>query len=364
MKARHLAFVWMALLLVVRAALASTTWQTAEITGDPLFFQQDKDGAIARALLLRVPKEVPAITSGSREISYAPGRDFVWIAGTREVRLVKGSRIPFKTWQELHPPPESPHAYKAFVGGSSWLLYSQGRFFHDLQSVAAYTAADSWDAPRIERAPDVQLKRIRARLTAKTPIRLVVLGDSISTGLNASATGNAPPMQDGYAGLVARGLEERYGAKVVLRNLSVSGKSTPWAIEQMPLVVAESPDLFICAFGMNDASGRRTAEEFSANIRRILDVLRAEVPQCDVVLVAPMSANPEWTGAAPELYPAYAEVLEKLAGPGVAVANVTTVWSAILQRKAVLDLTGNGLNHPNDFGHRIYADVILDTIGR
>ncbi|MBX7074950.1 MAG: hypothetical protein K1X71_17550 [Pirellulales bacterium] len=24
-----------------------------------------------------------------------------------------------------------------------------------------------------------------------------------------------------------------------------------------------------------------------------------------------------------------------------------------------LDLTGNGLNHPNDFGHRLYAQTIL-----
>jgi hypothetical protein len=28
-----------------------------------------------------------------------------------------------------------------------------------------------------------------------------------------------------------------------------------------------------------------------------------------------------------------------------------------------MDISGNGLNHPNDYGHRIYADVILKTIG-
>ena len=27
-----------------------------------------------------------------------------------------------------------------------------------------------------------------------------------------------------------------------------------------------------------------------------------------------------------------------------------------------MDLSGNGLNHPHDYGHRIYADVILRTI--
>jgi len=28
-------------------------------------------------------------------------------------------------------------------------------------------------------------------------------------------------------------------------------------------------------------------------------------------------------------------------------------------RKTHHDLTGNGINHPNDFGHRLYAQVIL-----
>jgi hypothetical protein len=27
-----------------------------------------------------------------------------------------------------------------------------------------------------------------------------------------------------------------------------------------------------------------------------------------------------------------------------------------------LDLTGNGLNHPNDFGHRLYAQAILEYL--
>ena len=31
----------------------------------------------------------------------------------------------------------------------------------------------------------------------------------------------------------------------------------------------------------------------------------------------------------------------------------------LLARKSDFDLTGNGLNHPNDFGHRLYAQMIL-----
>jgi acyl-CoA thioesterase I len=43
----------------------------------------------------------------------------------------------------------------------------------------------------------------------------------------------------------------------------------------------------------------------------------------------------------------------------VVLADVTTLWTQLLARKSYYDVTGNGLNHPNDFGHRLYAQVIL-----
>ena len=46
--------------------------------------------------------------------------------------------------------------------------------------------------------------------------------------------------------------------------------------------------------------------------------------------------------------------LATLAGYGV-------VWE-LMKNKHDLDLTGNGLNHPNDFGHRLYAQTILSVL--
>ena len=47
----------------------------------------------------------------------------------------------------------------------------------------------------------------------------------------------------------------------------------------------------------------------------------------------------------------------------MAVADVTTIWSWLVARKRYLDLSGNGVNHPNDFGHRVYAETILALFG-
>jgi acyl-CoA thioesterase I len=30
-----------------------------------------------------------------------------------------------------------------------------------------------------------------------------------------------------------------------------------------------------------------------------------------------------------------------------------------MERKRHIDLTGNGVNHPDDYGHRVYAQAIL-----
>ena len=38
---------------------------------------------------------------------------------------------------------------------------------------------------------------------------------------------------------------------------------------------------------------------------------------------------------------------------------MTSMWDALLKRKSFYDLTGNGVNHPNDFGHMVYAQTLL-----
>ncbi|MCA9016165.1 MAG: alpha/beta hydrolase [Planctomycetaceae bacterium] len=37
---------------------------------------------------------------------------------------------------------------------------------------------------------------------------------------------------------------------------------------------------------------------------------------------------------------------------------MTSIWTEFFKQKLDWDLTGNGVNHPNDFGHRIYAQVL------
>ena len=331
-------------------------WAAAMLDADPLFFVQAEGQTNAMARLLFVPKSLPRLTKATGELTYEAGRDFTWQPGGREIVLTPKSRIPFRTQVLL--PPGSPDSIAASRDGKKHLLYGEGHFFHDQQVSAAYEAAERWAGP-VPATDASGLARVMARLEARKPVKVVMLGDSISTGANASGVVGAPPGQMGYPDLVRDGLSERFGGSVTLTNLSVGGMNAPWGVGQMPAAIAEQPDLFLIAFGMNDASGRCSPSKYRKDIARMASVMRAARPECDVICVATMTANPDWQYAAPELYPAYRDQLLTLRVPGVAVADVTSVWSWIIERKKFLDLAGNGVNHPNDFGHRLYADVIL-----
>lgn len=329
---------------------------------ESLFFAGDTRET-ATAQLLRIPKEPPRIESSSQDVIYEAGRDYVWQTGSRAVTLTAKSRIPFKTTAELYPPANSPHSYRKRRDGEAWMFYGPGRVMHDAQCAASYASDDDWRAPAVEAAPDAQLGKLRERMKAKEALKLVMLGDSISTEADASALSKAEPNQPGYPTLAAQGIEARFGVKLTLVNISKGGMDTAWGVTRVADAIAENPDIFLVAFGMNDASGHRTTESFSDLTKQIFEPVRAALPDCAVILISPMTANSEWLHAAPETYPRYAAALGELTGPGVAFADVTTTWNAISDRKKHMDISGNGLNHPNDYGHRIYADVILKTIG-
>ncbi len=151
-------------------------------------------------------------------------------------------------------------------------------------------------------------------------------------------------------------------SQVDFKNFSVGGTTSAWGVTQISKVAASLPDVVIIAFGMNDAAKAMPAE-FGENIRRMIEGIKAQRPDCEFILVAGMIGNPDWAALKQENFPAFRDELQKLEGNGVAVADVTSLWADLMKRKAFHDLTGNGVNHPNDFAHKIYADVILKVLG-
>ena len=58
----------------------------------------------------------------------------------------------------------------------------------------------------------------------------------------------------------------------------------------------------------------------------------------------------------------YEPVILGMEKEGVAVANVTEVHRHLMTIKRYWDMTGNNVNHPNDFLARLYAQTLLATL--
>jgi lysophospholipase L1-like esterase len=334
-------------------------WQSSLMRDEPVMFIQADEGSRPAASLLFEPSEILAVTSATGEQAYEPGRDYELVPGSSRLVLPAGSRIPFRTHAEMYLPGGSGNAVAATADGKTSLFFSEGRVFHDLQVVVTYRHKQTWAGSTPAPAGRL-LPRTMGKLRGGELLVLAVLGDSISAGGNASAFIGAAPHQPAYPELVARGLADRYSSEVSLKNLSVGGKATPWGIERAPAVAALRPDMVILALGMNDAWGL-SAEQYAENTRRMMQAIREASPQTEILLVGSMLPNPQWRLDA-KLFARYRDELAAMCGPGVAMADVTAMWDELLRHKSFFDLTGNGLNHPNDFGHRVYAETILAVL--
>jgi len=331
-------------------------WLGDVMRDESCLFVQRGEGLPQSRLLLPCT-EVLAVTDASGETRYAEGVDWVLEDDERTLTLPEGSGIPHLPETALYPPPGSQQAIPYRLGGDRWLLFGEDTFFAENQARVTYRHV-GWEGP----APaNPGLPRTLRRLD-DGGLTMVLFGDSISAGGNATKMFDVPPHQPPYGQLVAERLRQTYDADVAYTNLSVGGMDSAWGLRQIDAVVALEPDLVILGWGMNDASGGRSVEDYIANVRGQMDAVLKARPTCDLVLVATMWGNPEWAAARPDLYPAYRDALAELVEPGVALADMTELWGWMLGRKRFVDLTGNGVNHPNDFGHCLYADVVMAAI--
>ena len=314
-----------------------------------------------QASLLFAPSRIVSVSSSSGDATYEEGKDYVWKPGDRIIVLPEGSRIVCKRPEDLRRPAGSQPHRLTHRDGNGEILFGGGHEYHDLQTVVTYEHdGDQWKGARPSLA-DVQLRCSIERLGNRQRLRVVLLGDSISTGCNASAWAKVAPFQPAYQDLFVQNLKSVYGGDVTLENLSVGGKDSAWGLATIGQVIEAQPDLVILAFGMNDAAGR-SAADFQANTRGMIQAVRKKLPETEFILVATMLGNRDWTTLHHELFAQYRDALDQLCQDSVALADMTSIWAELLKHKQDWDLTGNGVNHPNDFGHRIYAQVLSSLL--
>jgi lysophospholipase L1-like esterase len=322
-----------------------------------LALADDRDGEIALRLLYPAKKitEVIALGSGRR---LREGRD--WILRDGRLILPRGTQAPVQLASEFFLAPRKDKAGNVTMARNTIKL-AEGGWYHERQIAVSYEpAARDWKWPAPISSLD-QLPRTKQRLQSKAALTVILFGDSISEGYNASKKDGLWPYQPACGELVARQLERVYGGKITFMNHARAGGTSAHATTQADAQVAWfKPDLVLLAYGMNDRGDNRRPA-YRANLEKIIDTIRARSPETEFVVITPMLNNPKQpTGLEPVKF--IRDEALKINKPGIAFVDVTGAELAMLERKDYLDLSGNGANHPNDFLMRVYAWRILEVL--
>lgn len=339
--------------------LLEPAWSSPVVHRESSILLKLKPDGPAVARLAFAASEILEVVSADRHHRYQVGRDVALSKDGLWLIFTNPQPIPVIAATDLFPPKDSPNSYRHRVGNPDQnLLYRPGRWFHDHNIEVTYRTKDH-PAPL---AFSGSLPKTLALLKAKKKLTIGVSGDSISTGLDASGMTKAYPFQPGYPDLVAAQLRATFRNEVILQNRAVGGWSVANGVTDLPKLLESKPDLIIVAYGMNDV-GRKDPKWFGQRTREIVDRVRKELPETEIILVSSMLGNSEWVHTPRDMFVKYRDELKAITGEGVALGDVTAVWGLLLGIKHDLDLIGNGLNHPNDFGHRLYAQAILSLLG-
>lgn len=343
-------------------------WRTNIMYNESAVMILREDGQI-NAKLLFTPLKIIEVRDVTQQKTYTEGKDYRWNEGTNTLTWLEGSEIPFFTENDLSGKNEDgtlvPGWGDTAAGWSQsnpWdalgrsrfgnALYCIGSFYYEKQIAVTYEYQyEDWQGSATEYQGD-KLPKTIAKLEAGDDLVTYIYGDSIFVGCDSSKMYGREPRQDYFFKLLEKVLEEKYDGNIVLRNPSVGGMDSTWGANNAQTLVAEkSPDLVLIGFGMND--GGKTGEQVAANIRSIIDTIRASNPDCEFIVVTPMVANVNSGYLSTQGQ--FSAALAPLAGEGVAFVDMFSVHSDILKRKDFSATSGNHINHPNDWLIRVYA---------
>ncbi|HEX2999585.1 MAG TPA: GDSL-type esterase/lipase family protein [Armatimonadota bacterium] len=212
-----------------------------------------------------------------------------------------------------------------------------------------------------------RIPKTLAKLKAGQPVKIVCWGDSVTAG------GNASRPETRYPDVFAAGLRERFPqAQITMENISIGGSNShQWLYlppEKLPAnwqqtcrfqrVLDANPDLVTIEF-VNDAGlDRNGVEQTYGDILNRITGIGAEV-----ILITPhftmlqmMSFKDVYGKEGRPYVLALRDFSEK---HHVALADASSRWEHLWKEGIpYLTLLDNTINHPDDRGHRLFAEEL------
>lgn len=313
--------------------------------------------------LLYTPKKILSVRSCELDVEYEEGRDYLIEDG--KLRRTVGSRMAYIP-ESLYYPAEKTEEIGAMKGRfpeKPWLYFGEKDTFFKHQIFVTYTHEGTWE-DKIPTGQAEKFPKTLARLESGEETTVVFFGDSITTGCNCSHWMDRAPHMESWPEMTVSALRRTYpNAKINYVNTAVGGKKTAWAIETAEeRVAAYNPHLVILAFGMNDT--RMPAEDHAALLTQLVETVKGLCPDAEIALISTTLPNEEAEGFWSEQH-RFEEVYESTLlqkFPDLPIVPMGSMHKALLKKKRFCHMTGNNINHPNDFLARVYAHSLFKTL--
>lgn len=353
-------------------------WNGDTVLHESVMFREDE-----HAVRLVYPiAEVYGVYSADFRTEYREGVDWTVEYGCF-VRL-PGSAMPYMPLSRFYPEVhENGRDFGCTEAGKLFLGYGEGDTMIRHQVVISYRHDAVWNGPAVPSQAD-KCARFLEKLAKGEEATILFYGDSITTGANSSGRVGVEPFAQSFPEMVTAMLAKEYGYTVswdvqpheamktigktggkVLHyvNTAVGGMDSGWGAANVQTHVNDyQPDLVVLAFGMND--GHKTRDHYMDLTKKITESMR-ENTDADIILLATML--PHWRAAGffghqIEYEPALAAYAAEF--DNVAAAPMSSVHKHLLARKEYYHMTGNNINHPNDFLARVYGMVLMAVMGK
>ncbi len=333
------------------------------------------DGGVISGKLMYEPTKILSVRDYAWEKEYEEGKDYT-VEGNTIVRTAE-SDIPYLAAENFRGE-NLPEGYRlvqsianvetdvVLMGAT---IYTEGSLIYGHQVSVSYV----YDCTREDTGAFAQYDagmapQFQAKFAEGKDLKLGIIGDSVAEGCSSSSKFNREPYLPNFIDMTALYMNALYardgkGGAITVENYAKGGMTSEWgaAQEQINRIIAGAPDVLFVHFGINDNGSDFSKGTYHDNIESLVLKVREALPSCEVVLIKAFTPEPMTYNDS--LFEGYWKGLDSIAEmEGVYVLDLYTPSLTMLQTKKYMDVTGNGINHLNDFTARVYVMNILASM--
>ena len=196
-----------------------------------------------------------------------------------------------------------------------------------------------------------RLSNTYSKIKSGERLNVVYYGGSVTSG-----TGASDDEKTSYRALTTAYLKG-LSSGVTETNLCIGGTGTYLAAARFEHdVISANPDLLIIEFAINDVYSGIKTEQSKANLEYMINRLFDSNPYADIIIA--LVTNKSYYGFQYDSYKAHVEVANHYNIPvvdlGGEMYNRLKGWYDGFQNTDSV--------HPNDTGHKLYADIMIDAL--